>query len=168
MPTEKQLIKRIRILTVFFITALALSGITAIPLKWEMGLLKQIVAALPWLDNIPGLVPWVNKVADGLIDTYSTYPFLAYGNDWLAFGHIVIAITFAGVLRDPVRNIWVIQLGMIACGLLIPWAFVFGVVRDIPLVWTLVDCAFGLFGAIPLYITYRDIQKLGGLTIQPA
>ncbi|MEN8242563.1 MAG: hypothetical protein ABFS17_11615, partial [Chloroflexota bacterium] len=109
MENQNQLTRRIRALTIFFIAALALSGITAIPLQAEMRLLREITQALPWLENIPGLVHWIDKVADGLIRSYSAYPFLAYGNDWLAFGHIVIAIAFVGVLKDPVRNIWVVQ-----------------------------------------------------------
>lgn len=160
MTGESKLTKRIRAMTIFFIIALALSGITAIPLQLEMRLLQKITHALPWLDAIPGLVPWIDKVANALIESYSKYPFLAIGTDWLAFGHIVIAITFVGVLKDPVRNIRVIQLGLIACALLIPWAFIFGAVREIPILWRLVDCSFGIFGSIPLYITYRDITKL--------
>ena len=34
----------------------------------------------------------VGKVRDALNDTYSRYPFIAYGTDWLAFGHFVIAL----------------------------------------------------------------------------
>jgi hypothetical protein len=160
MTDEIILTKRIRALTLFFIIALALSGITAIPLQFEMRLLQDIANTLPWLDAIPGLVPWINKVANGLLDAYGRYPFLAIGTDWLAFGHIVIAITFVGVLKDPVRNIWVIQLGLIACALVVPWAFIFGALRGIPILWQLVDCSFGVFGSIPLYITYRDIKTL--------
>ena len=32
---------------------------------------------------------------------------------WLAFAHIVIAIAFVGPPRDPVRNVWVIELALI-------------------------------------------------------
>jgi hypothetical protein len=37
----------------------------------------------------------------GLAVSYHRYPWLAYGTDWLAFGHITIAVAFAGPIRDP-------------------------------------------------------------------
>ena len=60
-------------------------------------------------------------------------PFLGYGTDWLAFGHFVIAIVFIGPLRDPVKTVWVVEFGMIACVLVVPFALVMGGVRGIPL-----------------------------------
>jgi hypothetical protein len=57
---------------------------------------------------------------------------LAYGTDWLAFAHLVIAIAFLGPLKDPVRNIWVVEFGMIACLLVIPLALICGPIRGIP------------------------------------
>jgi hypothetical protein len=59
-----------------------------------------------------------------------------YGTDWLAFAHLVIAVAFWGPLRDPVRNIWVIEWGMIACVGIVPLALFAGPVRDIPLWWS--------------------------------
>jgi len=85
---------------------------------------------------------------------------LFYGYDWLAFAHIVIAILFYGVIKDPVRNIWVIQFGMIACVLMIPFAFVMGSIRGIPVWWRLVDCSFGVFGIIPLWFVNSKINEL--------
>jgi hypothetical protein len=32
------------------------------------------------------------------------YPFLAYGTDWLAFVHLVIAVAFVGPFFDPVPD----------------------------------------------------------------
>ncbi|HSH39366.1 MAG TPA: hypothetical protein VK993_11325 [Chthoniobacterales bacterium] len=66
---------------------------------------------------------------------------MQYGTDWLAFGHIVIAIFFAGPLIDPVRNLWVIRAGQIACVLVIPLALVCGDIRGIPLWWRAIDCS---------------------------
>ncbi|MDB6032636.1 MAG: hypothetical protein JWM16_2974, partial [Verrucomicrobiales bacterium] len=34
---------------------------------------------------------------------------------------------------------------MIACVAIIPYAFVFGAVRQIPIWWRLIDCSFGVF-----------------------
>jgi hypothetical protein len=83
-----------------------------------------------------------------------------YGTDWLAFAHIVIAIAFVGPLRDPVRNIWVVEFGLIACALVIPAALIFGPLRGIPFFWQLIDCSFGVGGFIPLWVTRQQIVRL--------
>ncbi len=91
------------------------------------------------------------------------FPFLAYGTDWLAFGHFVIAIAFIGPLRNPVKNIWVVEFGMIACVLVVPFALGMGAVRGIPIGWRLIDCSFGVLGIIPLWLCRREIQALARL-----
>ena len=85
---------------------------------------------------------------------------MAYGTDWLAFAHIVIAMAFIGPLRDPVKNIWVIEFGMIACVLVIPLAAICGPLRGIPWLWILIDCSFGIFGIMPLWLIRRYIKRL--------
>ena len=158
----KSLKKRIRVVLVFFIVALAFSGLTAFPLEWELGLLNRLVSdpasSVPAL--WPGLAEWIAFVYRGVQDTHRQYPFMAYGTDWLAFAHLVIAVAFWGPLKDPVRNIWVIEFGMIACVLVIPLALIAGPIRGIPFFWQLVDCSFGVFGIIPLWLCRRDILRL--------
>ena len=83
-----------------------------------------------------------------------------YGYDWLAFAHFVLAILFIGPYRDPVRNIWVIQFGMIACALVIPFAFIAGFYRGIPVGWSVIDCMFGVIGFWLLRICQLRIQAL--------
>ena len=102
-------------------------------------------------------------VRNALIDTYGKYPFIAYGTDWLAFGHLMIALAFIGPLKDPERNVWVIEWGMIACILIIPTAMICGPIRGIPFYWRLIDCSFGVFGIIPLWITRNYILELARL-----
>jgi hypothetical protein len=89
--------------------------------------------------------------------SYGSYPFLAYGTDWLAFAHIVIAIAFWGPIKDPVRNVWVVEFGMIACVSVIPLALVCGPIRGIPFYWQLIDCSFGVVGLIVLIIVHKMI-----------
>ena len=72
----------------------------------------------------------------------------------------VIAVAFIGPLRDPIRNMWVIEFGMIACILIIPWALMFGVIRHIPWFWSVIDMSFGIFGIGPLWLIRRDILRL--------
>jgi hypothetical protein len=90
-----KLIRQIRLLLGLFVVGLVLSGVTAFPLEWELGLLSR------WLDadlTAPegGLRWWIARVHHALTETGRTHPFLAYGTDWLAFGHIVIAMFFVG------------------------------------------------------------------------
>ena len=155
MTEIARLRRRIRLWLWVFILGLVLSGVTAIPLAWELDLLAQWVAP-----QHSALTLWVLRVRDGLHQAYTQSPFLAYGTDWLAFGHIVIALAFVGPLRDPVRNRWVITFGLIACVLVIPWALAFGTLRGIPFFWRLLDCSFGVFGFLPLWLCRRDIDAL--------
>ena len=107
-----------------------------------------------------GFDRWILTVRDGLHESYARHPWLAYGTDWLAFAHIVIALFFIGPFVDPVRNVWVLRAGLIACGLVVPLALVCGAVRQIPWGWRLIDCSFGLVGAIPLWYCLRLTKAL--------
>ena len=106
------------------------------------------------------MLRWLVTVRDALIATNARYPFLAYGTDWLAFAHLVIAIAFVGALRDPVRNRWLFLFGMISCLLVIPYAMACGGARGIPFYWRLIDCSFGVFGFIPLWFCWKWTGEL--------
>ncbi len=154
-------IRRIRLLLGFFIVALILSGLTAFPLMWETRLLAAWFGeGTRTASTFPALASWLSQVHTELDASYGTYPFLAYGTDWLAFAHIVIAVAFWGPIKDPVRNVWVIEFGMIACLLVIPLALICGPIRGIPMFWRLIDCSFGVFGLIPLAIVRRMIRGI--------
>jgi hypothetical protein len=157
--SELSIRRQIRFLISVFVTGLVLSGATAIPLETELKWLVRIAGADGNADH-SGFVAWLVRVRDGLVVTNANYPFMAYGTDWLAFAHFVIAIAFIGPWRDPVRNVWVIEFGMIACALVVPFALVMGGVRGIPFGWRLIDCSFGILGIIPLWFCHRLIKKL--------
>ena len=158
MTYKPALQRRIRFLLVLFIIALTISGLTAIPLRWELDLLNRWLRTNSFmLQTWPSMAEWIDHVNDTVQNGFGQYPLLAYGTDWLAFAHVVIAVSFIGPLRDPVKNVWVIEFGMIACALIIPWAWFFGMVRGIPLFWTLIDMSFGVFGFIPLWLVRIDI-----------
>ena len=108
----------------------------------------------------PSLASWVSRVREAIDATYTIYPFMAYGTDWLAFGHMAIAIVFLGSVRDPGKNSWVIDAGIILCIVLVPYALLLGPIRGIPPFWTAVDCAFGVFGILPLLVARRWIKEL--------
>jgi hypothetical protein len=155
-------LRRIRFWLAVFIVGLALSGVTAFSLQTELGWFVSLLhsSALQASAQSTGLLPWIERVNDGLSNTNSAYPFLAYGTDWLAFAHLVIAVAFIGPYIDPVRNKWVITFGLIACAGIIPLALIAGQIRGIPLPWRLIDCSFGVFGAVPLLLCRRSILAL--------
>jgi len=156
------LLRRIRLLLACFMVGLALSGITAFPLEWELDLLAKWLGApenaVP--GDYTGLIYWIVTVRNGLRATYEAYPFIAYGTDWLAFAHLTIAVAFIGPWRDPVRNIWVVTYGMISCVAIIPLALICGPLRGIPFYWQLIDCSFGIVGIVPLLLCHRYIREL--------
>jgi hypothetical protein len=147
---------RIRVALTIFIFGLLLSGATAFPLETEVTWLAKQTAAYP--DS--ALNHWFVTVRDALVTTNGHYSFLAYGTDWLGFAHIVLAIAFLGPWRDPIKNIWMIEFGMVACVLVVPFAFIAGGVRGIPLGWRLVDCSFGILGIIPLLYCWSQIKRM--------
>jgi len=153
-------IQRIRALLAFFIIALVVSGATAIPLEAGGRLLLAFSGPGTWLAKFwPPWGNWVGYVAEGIAATAAHYPFMFYGADWLAFGHFAIAIAFIGPLRDPQRNIWVVELGIIVSLLVIPMALIFGPLRGIPFWWRLIDCSFGVGGLVVLLPAYVLIRK---------
>lgn len=79
--------RAIRAWLLVFVVGLVLSGVTAFPLVAEVRLLSEVLRSVPAPD---GLVAWVDRVRDGLVVTGATYPFMAYGTDWLAFAHLGI------------------------------------------------------------------------------
>ena len=161
-PARSSLLFRHRVVLGCFMAALVISGLTAFPLQYE---LDAVTSALG-LNQVSGASPsgsldsWLMRVHDGLHDTYGRYPWVAYGTDWLAFAHIVIAVFFIGPLVDPVRNVWVLWAGLIACALVLPLALICGPVRGIPPGWRVIDCSFGVIGAIPLLYCLRATKVL--------
>jgi hypothetical protein len=154
--------RRIRFWLGVFIAGLVFSGLTAIPLESELSWLSSTLHK-GWMRPIAEstqLLPWIERVYDALRTTDASYPFLAYGTDWLAFAHFVIAIAFAGPYIDPVRNKWLITWGLIACAGVIPLALIAGPIRGIPFPWRLIDCSFGIIGSVPLLLSRRSIRVL--------
>ena len=151
---ERKTILLIRRLLLSFVIILFFSGVTTIPVEAELYFLLKL------LSSPTGLHTWLDRVLSAYKNVNNDAPFLLYGYDWLAFAHFVLAILFIGPLRDPIKNIWVIQFGLIACVLIFPFAFIAGSYRGIPVGWRLIDCSFGFFGFIPLWICYTKTRIL--------
>ena len=156
------LIRRVRWLVALFIAGLLLSGVTAIPLESEVTWLAKVTSARERLGqpSPPAWAEWLCRVETALREVNLKHPFFSYGGDWLAFGHFVIAIAFIGAWRDPVRNRWLFDFGLIACALVIPFALTFGALRGIPIWWRLIDCSFGVLGAVPLWLARRMVSRV--------
>ena len=150
---ERQIRRRIS----FFIAGLVFSGVTAFPIESELSLAHRWISVWNAENEFS---QWIENVYGGVVDTNGAYPFISYGSDWLGFAHLVIAIAFVGPLKDPVRNRWVIEFGLMACVAIFPFAFIAGYIRQIPVFWRLIDCTFGLAGGWILWNCYLKIKIL--------
>jgi hypothetical protein len=135
---------------------LLLSGVTVWPAAAELKALEHVV----WGEGQPSgeVGAFVDKAIGGLEQTRENYPFLLYAHDWLAFAHIMLAILFLGALRDPVRNKWIVQCGLIMCLLILVLAGAGIPLRGLPWQWFFVDAAFGVVAGVLLGIAYSDIR----------
>jgi hypothetical protein len=158
-PGSMALLRRIRWAAATLIAGLVLSGLTAIPLETELKLTRQVLTATHAPDSLQA---WIGRVHDGVRETNERFPFIAYGTDWLAFGHFMIALAMVGVWSDPVRNQWLWWFAVMACVLVIPAATGFGALRGIPWGWRCVDCSFGIVALIPAGLGLCWTRRLAG------
>jgi hypothetical protein len=154
-------LKQIRLAIGIVIAGLVFSGITAFPLLQEIRLLSFLMTGeTPGNPELHGgFAHWILRVREGLEVTHERYPFLAYGTDWLAFGHLVIALFFIPPWRDPVRYRDVLRVGVVASLAVIPLALVCGSIRGIPFGWQVIDSSFGLLCLPPLLFALRKIRE---------
>jgi hypothetical protein len=153
---------RIRAWTLFFICGLFISGASALPIRAEVALGATLVGEdfsaggrMP-----PQVAAWLRIVRHAVETTASEAPLMFYGTDWLAFGHFVIGLAFFGAVRDPVRNRWLYQFGMMACAAVPIWALFFGHLRGIPGWWRMIDATFGVVGFVPMWLCNRWVSQL--------
>lgn len=150
-----------RLWLILFSTALIASGLSAIFAREGLRMLSPLYIQGSLFYNLwPSMAEWLSQVHQAVEVTYDKYPFLAYGYDWLAFGHFIIAIPFLMALRNPLRQSWVISYGIYACIAVFPFAIFFGAIRGIPFFWRGVDMMFGIGGIIVLLILRRQLKAL--------
>ena len=152
---ETNLRLEIRVCVLIIIAGLFISGITAFPLETELAYLVKNIDYLPLI-----LKDWLTIIYTALKATNENYPYLSYGTDWLAFAHLLLAVLFIGPLKNPLKNKWVIEFGIICCISIIPLALIAGSIRKIPPFWQLIDCSFGAIAIIPLHLCLIKIKKL--------
>ena len=136
---------------------LLVSGITVWPAVPELKTAVRII----WgeTESTGVLRGFVLQAIEGLESVGANYPFMLYAHDWLAFAHIVLAILFAGAVRDPIRNVWIVQCGLIMCALVPVLAGICIPIRGIPMIWFWIDFAFAPAAALPLWIALKDIRR---------
>src|SRR5438128_7562863 len=109
---------RYRLALGVLIVGLILSGISALPLQWELSILDRWTGSG---QTAPNFVPqriddFIAFVHAGIEKTYAQFPFFGYGTDWLGFGHFVIAAFFILPFIDPIKYRAILQVGLVACG----------------------------------------------------
>ncbi|HEY2725629.1 MAG TPA: hypothetical protein VGI61_00530 [Parafilimonas sp.] len=159
---ETRLRRKIKIAIIITIAGLLLNGISAVPLISELNILLSKPDALPkFLHN------WWMYVNKGVNETTRYYPFMRYGFDWLAFAHLLIAIAFIGPLKDPIKNEWIVQWGMIASALSVVMAFGWERLRGIPLWWSCIDASIAIIAFIILWLCNKWIKDLKQIKKEP-
>lgn len=166
MNTSRTL-SHVRFWLIFFSAALIASGLTAIFAREGLRFLGPFFAQGSVLHSFwPSMAEWLSLVRHAIDETYDKYPFLAYGYDWLAFGHFIISIPFIMALRDPRRYSWVVTYGIAACLAVLPFAIFLGAIRGIPLFWRIVDTLFGVGGLGVLLVLRRQLNRLDPIQAQ--
>lgn len=153
----EKLERQIKIYVWVFIIGLFLSGLSAIPLLWGVDVALDILEEFGFQGQIYFFMKYVQS---GLIYNDTHFQFMAYGTDWLAFAHFMFAFLFVALLIDAERNRFILRFGMIACVLIFPTALIFGQIRDIPWMWRMIDCSFGVVGFVVLFKVEMLLNKL--------
>ncbi len=157
----QHLTMRIKLTLAITITGLLLNGLSAVPLRTELSILLTNPDTLP-----PFLHSWWSYVSTGVYETSEKYNFMRYGFDWLAFAHLLIAIAFIGPWRDPVKNQWVVEWGMIAAFLSMVIALGWEHIRGIPIWWSMIDATIALAALLILWICNGSINELKKIIAQ--
>lgn len=150
--------KTIRTHLALFMMILMLSGITAFPVQTEIDFLYKNLSSFPTLFR-----DWITSLHANI---HSTPSVMLYGTDWLAFAHIIITFFFIPVFIYPVKHKANLFVGMSACVLVFPLAFICGPIRNIPFFHQLIDCSFGAIGILYLYFILQKVNKLQLQTIK--
>jgi hypothetical protein len=130
---------------------LVLSGMTAQPVQTQLDLAASVVG---------DRVEWLSRVRADVTRINAESPYIFYGYDWLAFGHYAIAIVFVWAYREPKRHAFLFDYGLILCGLVVVFALTVAPFRGVPFWWRLLDCSFGVVGAIPLWLARTWTKRL--------
>jgi len=158
---KSKTLKKIRFWLLVFFLGLLFSLHTVVFVEIETTLFAQYLGSGTFMERtFPFISSWIETLNTSISETYNTYPVMAYCMDWLSYACVVFAIFMIGAIKDPIRNIWIIQVYMIACilGFLLP--FIAGPFREIPIFWRFIDSSFGIIGFLILLRPYMLFKKL--------
>jgi chromate transport protein ChrA len=166
-PTDfKTVQRRLRVLLTLFIVLLLLAALTAWFLIPALSIFQRLVGEGTFIgSSFPSVAHWVTLIQKALVETKEKYPFMFYGTDWVGFAHLVMIIACIGPLRNPIKNIWVLQFSMIGCILMIPMTLITGIARGLPWFWHLFDCVIAATGAILFLMCWRYARQMETLSV---
>ncbi|MBW8016467.1 MAG: hypothetical protein FVQ82_09785 [Planctomycetes bacterium] len=161
---QKKTLKKIRIYLVIFFFGILFSLHTVLFVEPETEFFYQYLGPNTTVgEKLPFFSEWIEDIYISVKVTYTNYPAIAYCMDWLSYACVVFAIFMIGAIKDPVKNIWIIQAYMLACLLAAALPFIAGPFRDIPIFWRCLDGSFGIIGFLVLLTPYKltkTLQKL--------
>ena len=159
-PHSSGLLTRIRLCLGILIAILLVNGITGFSLIRGSEACLNILARTAHLSAGSPLFDWLSQVHHALVVSAGSTPFLAYSTDSLALAYILFALLFLGPYRDPVRNQWVINFGLVGCLAILLLAAIAGPLRGVAVSWRMVNACFALACALPLLLCRHYLSLL--------
>lgn len=158
-PTKN--LRKIRFYLILFFLGILFGLHTVVFVEIETAFFVKYLGPDTFMENaLPVISAWIETLHTSITESYSAYPVMAYCMDWLSYACVVFALFIIGAIKDPVRNIWIIQVYMMACILATLLPFIVGPLRGIPVFWRFVDGSFGIMGFILLFPAYRLTKEL--------
>ena len=167
MKEEQIILRKIRFYLILFLLAILFSLHTIIFVEAETKLFAKCFGHNTFMEKLcPCVAEWMEHLHLAVLQTYTSYPVIAYCMDWLSYACVVFAGFLLGAIKNPVRNVWIVQVFMVACILAFIFPFIAGPIRDVPIFWRFIDSSFGVVGFLFLLLPYRLIKKLETLVNQ--
>ena len=158
---QKKTLKKIRIYLVIFFLGILFSLHTVLFVEVETAFfVKHLGPGTAMEQKLPIVSEWIENLYISVKETYTNYPAIAYCMDWLSYACVVFAIFMIGAIKDPVKNIWIIQAYMLACLLAAALPFIAGPFREIPIFWRFLDGSLGVIGFFVLLMPYKLTKSL--------
>lgn len=147
------LLSRIRLVLAIAIVCLILGSLATLAaphtISVVLSILSRMEIATP---DTSHSFRWLQHIQLQLGRDSDLHPMLHFCADLFAFVQLVFALALIGPLRNPIRNQWVIQFGILACCGLIPVALILGPWHGLPMAWRLVSCGAALCGIVTLML----------------
>ncbi len=161
MASRKKTLACIRVCLGLFFVGILFGLHTVVFVRAETTWMADLLGRGTFVDERwPAVAAWFEHLHIAFATTYTTYPVIAYCMDWLGYACVVLAVLMIGAIKDPVRNLWIVQAFMIGCAIAFLMPLVMGPLRGIPLFWRLIDSSFGLVGFVLSGLAYRLIRRL--------